>query len=96
MAIRILEHIQSASTYEDGAVIFKLVLPKVVAREKVVVDFSGVSTVPSAFVNSAFIQLLEHVPFDQVRATLSFTGTTRQINDLIRSRFRFVTSTDRS
>ncbi|MNY30357.1 hypothetical protein D3C86_1644630 [compost metagenome] len=65
-------------------------MPAVLAGEKVVVDFSGITSVPSAFVNSAFIRLLEHVTFRQVRDTLSFVQSTRQINQLIRSRFDFV------
>jgi hypothetical protein len=96
MVVKVLEHVRSASSYDDGEVIFKLILPLVKSGERVVVDFSGVTSVPSAFVNSAFIRLLEHVPFSQVKATLSFTQSTRQINQLIRSRFDFVASHGRS
>lgn len=90
MVIKIVDYIKSASSYEDGEVIFRLILPAVQAGEKVVIDFSGITSVPSAFVNSAFIQLLEHVSFSQVKSTLSFMQSTRQINQLIRSRFEFV------
>lgn len=90
MDVIVAEHISSASSYKDGEVIFRLILPAVIAGERVVVDLAGFTSVPSAFVNSAFIQLLEHVPFDQVRNTLTFVHSTRQINQLIRSRFAFV------
>jgi hypothetical protein len=90
MVVKVLEHVRSASSYDDGEVIFNLILPSVKAGKRVVVDFSGITSVPSAFVNSAFIRLLEHVPFSQVKATLSFAESTRQINQLIRSRFEFV------
>lgn len=90
MVVKVAEHIRSASSYEDGEVIFRLILPAVQAGEEVLVDFSGITSVPSAFVNSAFIRLLEHVPFSQVKSTLAFTQSTRQINQLIRSRFEFV------
>jgi hypothetical protein len=90
MVIKVTDHVRTASTYEDGDVIFRLLLLHVRGRERVEVDFTGITSVPSAFVNAAFIRLLEHVPFQQVRESLRFTKTTRQINDLIRSRFDFV------
>jgi hypothetical protein len=90
MVVKILDHVRSASSYDDGEVIFNRILPLVKSGERVVVDFSGITSVPSAFVNSAFIRLLEYVPFSQVKATLSFAQSTRQINQLIRSRFDFV------
>lgn len=90
MVVKIIDLVKSASSYEDGEVIFRRILPAVQAGEPVIVDFTGISSVPSAFVNSAFIRLLEHVPFEQVKKTLSFTQSTRQINQLIRSRFHFV------
>lgn len=90
MAIAIKDHIESASSYSDGEVIFRLLLDPICEGKGVVVDFSGITSVPSAFVNSAFIRLLEHVSFEQVRSTLTFINSTRQINELIRSRFDFV------
>lgn len=90
MEMKVAERVRNASSYEDGEVIFRLILPAVQAGEKVVVDFSGITSVPSAFVNSAFVQLLEHVSFNQVKRTLSFVQSTRQINQLIKSRFDFV------
>ena len=96
MVVEVLKHVRGASSYDDGEVIFNLILPPVKAGDRVVVDFAGVTSVPSAFVNSAFIRLLEHVPFNQVKATLSFTHSTRQINQLIRSRFDFVAAHGRS
>jgi STAS-like domain of unknown function (DUF4325) len=90
MVVKIIDHVTSASSYDDGEVIFRLLLDPVKNGQTVVVDFSGVASVPSAFVNSAFIRLLEHVSFDQVRSTLTFVQSSRQINELIRSRFEFV------
>lgn len=90
MVVRVIEHVASASSYDDGEVIFRLLLDPVRMGQKVEVDFSGITSVPSAFVNSAFVRLLEHVSFEQVRATLTFVQSTRQINELIRSRFEFV------
>lgn len=88
--IRVLDHSINPSSYKDGEVIFALISEMLKQDQQVVVDFSGVTSIPSAFVNSAFIRLLEHFSFDQVKRNLSFTHSTRQINQLIKSRFEFV------
>lgn len=90
MVITVMEHVLSASSYDEGEVIFRLLLDPIRKGQAVSVDFTGITSIPSAFVNSAFVRLLEHVPFEQVRSRLTFTHSTRQINELIRSRFEFV------
>ncbi len=88
--IRILDYAHAASTYQDGEAIYRLILPEVQAGHEVTVSFDGIQAVPSAFINAAFVQLLEHVPFDRVRRTLRIVDSTRGMNDLVRSRFDFV------
>jgi hypothetical protein len=96
VVVRVLEHVRTASTYDDGEAIFRLLIDPVRQGNLVTVDFAGVRSVPSAFVNSAFVRLLEHVPFEQIQKTLRIENSTRQINTLIRSRFEFVTERPRS
>lgn len=90
MVIRVLDHTINPSSYKDGEVIFTLINEMFKQDQQVVVDFSGVTSIPSAFVNSAFIRLLENFSFEQVKRNLSFIHSTRQINQLIKSRFEFV------
>jgi hypothetical protein len=90
MVIRILDHVKAPSTYEDGDVIFRLIVGDLKAGREVSVSFDGVLSVPSAFINGAFIRLLESIPFDVVRSKLRFEHSTRHINELLRSRFEFV------
>jgi len=90
MVVRILDHVAHASTYEDGDRIFRLIAPELVAGREVAVSFDGVHAVPSAFINGAFVRLLETLPFSTVRSKLKILDSTRQINELIRSRFEFV------
>jgi STAS-like domain of unknown function (DUF4325) len=90
VAIRISDHVTHASTYADGEVIFNLLKPAVLAGEVVEVSFAGIQAVPSAFVNAAFLRLLEIAPIERVRASLRFTDSTKFINELIRNRFEFV------
>lgn len=87
--IEILEHVSSASTYEDGGKIFCLLKEQIDRNENVELSFTGISSVPSAFVNAAIVQLLEHFEFSRIRAQLRFVNSTRHINQLIKSRFDF-------
>lgn len=90
MVIRILDHVKTASTYEDGEAIYRLIKGPIADGEPVTVSFAGVLAVPSAFVNAAFVRLLELVPPERVRQCLRIEDSTRSINDLIRQRFNFV------
>lgn len=92
MVIKITDYIEKPSSYEDGDLIYKIISQKMKDNEKIVVSFSGIASVPSAFVNSAFIRLLEEFTFEKVRSLLVITDSTRHINELIKSRFDFVLS----
>ena len=90
VVIRIQEHAPQASTYEDGQAIFNLLRPWLAKGEEVTLSFNGILAVPSAFINAAIVQLVEHVPVSQVRQHLRIADSTRAINDLIRARLEFV------
>lgn len=89
MVINVLDHVERCYSNDDGNVIFSLIKPSISAGTQVVVSFKGVSSVPSSFVNSAFIELLEHFTFDEIRANLRFVNSTRTINEMIKKRFDF-------
>lgn len=89
--IEILAHVKKASSYEDGGIIFTLLKNHLDHDEIIELSFNGISSVPSAFINSAIIQLLEYFDFRTIREKLKFTNTTKHINQLIRSRFEFAT-----
>jgi hypothetical protein len=90
MVIRILDYVKTASSYEDGEVIFKLISSEIKQNKTVTISFQEISSVPSAFVNAAFIRLLEEFSFEKIRNALNFIDTTKNINELIKSRFNFV------
>jgi len=87
--IRILDHVERPSDYNDGQVIFDLIKNEILEGRPVSVSFDGITAVPSAFINAAFIQLLEVASIDRIRETLKIVDSTRFINDLIRRRFEF-------
>lgn len=89
MVIRTLDYVKQCYTQEDGKKIYTVVLPYLEKKIKVELSFDGVEFVPSSFVNTALIALLDKVPFQTIRECLSFVDTTKQINDMIRDRFLF-------
>ena len=89
MVINILDYIERCYSNADGEVILALIKPKLAKGEQVTISFSGVDGVPSSFVNSAFIQLLEDFTFEEIRQNLRFINSTKQINQMIKSRFEF-------
>ncbi|MGE4471058.1 MAG: STAS-like domain-containing protein [Desulfovibrio sp.] len=93
--IKITDHLNRWLTNEDGAVIFEQIRPYLEKDEPVVVSFEGVSSVPTSFVNSAFLELLVSFPFSKIKEKLTFVHTNRQINAIINKRFQFVVNQQR-
>lgn len=89
-AIRIKDYVSQASSYDDGQVIFNLIVDDIRANKPVEVSFDGITAVPSAFVNAAIVQLVETVPTEQIFRNLQITHSTKFINELILRRFAFV------
>jgi hypothetical protein len=89
MVIRALDLVPQCYTQDDGYVIFQALYPRLQKGEKIELSFDGVETVPSSFINTSLIHLLDRVSFDVIKSNLRFVNTTRQINEMIRSRFDF-------
>lgn len=87
--IRISDHVNQASGYHDGQIIFDLIVPSILAGIPIKVSFLGITAAPSAFINAAFIQLLEVTSIDQIRANLIISDSTKFINEMIKNRFEF-------
>ncbi len=92
MVIKIVDYVEKPSTYEDGQIVYDVISQMMKKGEKTVISFSGITSIPSAFVNSAFIRLLEEFSYDEIKSLLVITDSTRHINELIKSRFNFVLS----
>src|SRR5579871_3178096 len=89
MVINILDHISYCHSHNDGEVIASLITPHLKRGEQITLSFSGVYSVPSSFVNSAFIRLLDEFTFEYIRGHLMFVHSTKQINEMIKKRFDF-------
>lgn len=92
MVIRIVDHVQTQSTYEDGAVIYRMIADELRSGRSVTLSFAGIKSIPSAFVNAALVKLVEEFDFDFIRSRLHIVESTRQINRLIKDRFYFATN----
>lgn len=90
VTIRIRDYVEQASSYDDGQVIYQLIADGLRSNETVEVSFDGFNAVPSAFINAAFVQLLEVTPIEKLREKLKISDSTKFINELIRARFDFV------
>ena len=89
MVIRPLDFLKQCYTAEDGQAVFERVHQAFKSGESVTVVFSGVDAVPSSFVNAAFIQLLEHYSYEDIKKRLTFSHSTKQINEMLLKRFDF-------
>jgi len=92
MVIRILDHVKHATDYADGDVIYRLVRKAFEQERKVTLSFDGILSTPSAFINAALVQLIEHYSLERIRADLTIIKSTRQINAVIKRRFTFISN----
>jgi len=89
MVIRALDVVRQCYSQDDGQKVFEALYPRLKRGERVELSFDGVDTVPSSFINTALIHLLDVLSFDTIKSNLKFVNTTRQINQMIKSRFDF-------
>lgn len=92
MVIRPLDHVANCYTWDSGAVISRLIRNAFARGDTVTITFSGITDVPSSFVNAAFVSLLGDYSFDFIKAHLKITNASRQIVGMISHRFAFVTT----
>jgi len=89
MVIRALDLVRQCYSQDDGQKVFDVLYPRLKQGERIELSFEGVDTVPSSFINTALIHLLDVLTFDTIKSNLRFVDTTKQINQMIRSRFDF-------
>lgn len=91
MVVRALDLVSRCYSNDDGHKLYIVVVERLRRNEKITISFEGVDSLPSSFVNSAFIALLDDFSFDFIKSHLTFVRTTPQINEMIRNRFAFET-----
>lgn len=91
VTIVVNNQLKSYTTNDDGDKLFNLIRDHFENKDRVKISFQGIKGLNTSFVNSAFISLLDYYDFSFIKQNLTFENTTKQINDLILSRFRFET-----
>ena len=76
-----------ADTAEQGdAILIKIRAGLACEPNQLIVSFEGIQSATSSFVNSALVPLLDDLEFGELKRRLKIIDSTRQINDMIRSR----------
>ena len=87
MVIRVIDLIGAADTEADGSAVYaRLHTALSNSDNAIVLSFTGVHTATSSFVNAAFVPLLRDVTYSDLKRRLRVIDSSRQINDMIRSR----------
>ncbi|WP_373321463.1 STAS-like domain-containing protein [Vogesella indigofera] len=87
--IEVAERVKTAYTYEDGEKIFRIISKHIKNDETVQLSFSGIDGIPSSFANGCFVKLLEDFSLEKIKSLLLITNSTKQINQMIKSRLNF-------
>lgn len=87
MVITALDHVPHCYSAQDGVVIARILRRRLSADGQATLSFAGVSDVPSSFVNSALVSLLDTYSFDWIKRHLTIVDATRQTADMIRRCF---------
>ncbi|WP_375428846.1 STAS-like domain-containing protein [uncultured Sphingomonas sp.] len=87
MVITVLDHVPHCYTPQDGTVILALLRPAFARGQRITLSFSGVSDVPSSFINASLVPFVQAYGADWVKAHLVLTGVTRQVADMVRRCF---------
>jgi hypothetical protein len=90
MVIRILEIAGGADTSAQGDLVLATLESELQASREITVSFDGVKTATSSFVNTSFVKLLENHTFAEIKRRIRVVNSTRQINEMIKSRLERV------
>jgi hypothetical protein len=87
--ISVKDYVDQVYSNDDGMVIYNELKKELAKANKITVSFKEISAINSSFVNSAFLELLNDYDFQFIKDNLRFVDSTKQINDIIKSRFSF-------
>ena len=82
--IRVLDHVRHCDTAADGRIINRVLLKSLSCSREVELSFDGVFDVPSSFVNTAIVDLLNSFSEHDIKDRLRIVNATRQIADMVR------------
>lgn len=86
MVIHVADFVPACDNVQQGDVLRVAILRALIDTAAVSVSFAGLTSATSSFVNAAFVDLLHDMSFDDIKERVRITNSTRQINDMIRTR----------
>lgn len=86
MVIAVRGLVPACDTNQHGDAVRAAILRALSASDSVEVSFAGLTAATSSFVNSAFVDLLDAMSLDDIKRRIRITHSSRQINDMIRTR----------
>lgn len=90
MVIQIRDLVPGADTAQQGGIVLPQLQAAMATGAPFVVSFDHIQTATSSFVNAAFVPLLQIYSFSAVKQQMRVVKSTRQINEMIRSRLQRV------
>lgn len=89
VTISVASKVKEAYTYENGRTVFNAIKNEFEKGNNVELSFDGFTVIPSSFANGCFVVLLEQYGFDRIKQNLKIVNSTKQINQMIKSRLEF-------
>jgi hypothetical protein len=83
--------VPAADTAEQGSAVLSAPLNALAIHDQVT-EFAELKTAASSFVNVAFVGLLDALSFGEIKRRIRVVDSTRQINDMIKTRLERETS----
>lgn len=89
VSLRVKDLVDQVYSNDDGRVVYNELKNQLDNANIVSVSFDEIGALNSSFVNSAFIELLNDYDFQFIKKNIRFVDSTKQINEMIKSRFAF-------
>jgi uncharacterized protein DUF4325 len=86
MMIRMVDIAPGANTADEGSRLFEILDRALRTPGTVTISFDGIQTATPSFVSTAFVALLDDFSYEDLTSRLRVTNSTRQINDMIKTR----------
>jgi hypothetical protein len=86
VTIQIRDLVAGGNTADEGNAVFPHLRSAMANGALFAVSFIGVQTATSSFVNASFCALLKHFSFGDIKGRMRVTDSTRQINQMIKTR----------
>jgi hypothetical protein len=94
VTIQVHDLVAGANTADQGSDVLPHLRSAMAGRGPFVVSFDKIQTATSSFVNASFVPLLKDFSFAEIKARMRVTDSTRQINQMIKTRLERVALLD--